>query len=103
MLTRWTSDAEWQVTDYKDRRVVSARASGGQLVLGRLPIGFYRLRPPGANHAVFLAVIDKLRAPTPGTSPISLDVAMAWFYPSDRMAAAGRRQSVCPGRCQLGP
>jgi hypothetical protein len=87
VLTPWPSDTEWQVTDYEDRRVTSTRASGGRLVLGRLPVGFYRLRKPGKDHAVFLAVIDKLCVPTPATSPIALDVAMAWFYPRDRMDA----------------
>jgi hypothetical protein len=88
VLTPWTSDAEWQVTDYEDRRVLSTRAAGGRLVLGRLPVGFYRLQQPAEVPSVFLAVIDKLRAPTPATSSIALDVAMAWFYPRDRMDAA---------------
>ena len=39
------------------------------------------------NQWISLAVIEPLRALTPSTSPIGIDVAMAWFYGPDRMAA----------------
>ena len=82
-----TSEGEWQVTDYEDRRVTSVRAANGRLTLGRLPVGFYRLRQSGQEQAVFVGVIAPLRAATPTTSPIALDVAMAWFYQRNQMDA----------------
>ena len=72
-------EGEWQVTDYEDRRVASVRAANGQLALGRLPVGFYCFANPDRNRLVFVGVIAPLKAATPATSPIALDVAMAWF------------------------
>jgi hypothetical protein len=40
-----------------------------------------------ATNHVSLGVLEPLRAPTPLTSPICIDVGMAWFFPKERMAA----------------
>ena len=61
----------------------------GRAELGKLPVGYYELRGDGGagSNRVTLGVLEPLRAPTPLTSPIAIDVAMAWFFPKERMAA----------------
>ena len=75
----------WRVLDYDDKEVASARVTAGSVALGRLPVGFYRLRADGHSTWISCAVLGPLRAPTPSTSPVAIDVAMAWFYPKDKM------------------
>ena len=78
----------WRAVDYEGRVVAEGRVSGGPIELGRLPVGYYELRrgPGNATNWVSLGVLEGLRAPTPLSSPIGIDVAMAWFYPKDKMA-----------------
>src|SRR3569833_2513120 len=74
--------APWRVTDYEGRQVARGQVPQGRAVLGKLPVGFYELawgNGAGSNH-VSLGVLEPLRAPTPLTSPIGIDVAMAWFF-----------------------
>ncbi len=75
----------WRVMDYDDRELSAVRASGGNVNLGRLPVGFYRLRGEGGSNWISCAVLAPLQAPTPLDSPVGLDVAMAWFYPAPLM------------------
>jgi hypothetical protein len=75
----------WRVCDYDDHELASVRIVGGFAALGRLPVGFYRLREDGHSNWVSCAVLSPLTVPTPLSSPIALDVAMAWFYPTERM------------------
>ena len=79
----------WWVVDYEGRTVAEGRVGAGPVNLGRLPVGYYEiLRNAGqTTNRLSLGVIQGLRAPTPLTSPIGVDVAMAWFYPRDKMAA----------------
>lgn len=77
--------ATWRIFDYDDKEVTSARVAGGSAVLGRLPVGFYRLRQDGHTNWISCAVLAPLQAPTPPTSPVAIDVAMAWFYPKEKM------------------
>ena len=86
------STETWQLLDYDDKTVATFRASGDRLSLGRLPTGFYRLRREGHSEWISCAVLAPLRAPTPSNSPVALDVAMAWFYPQEKMADAS---SLC--------
>jgi len=83
----------WMVLDYDGKTVAGgARAKGagaGPIQLGRLPVGYYELRRVD-NAAVgprvtSIGVLARLQAPTPNTSPIACDVAMAWFYPPEKM------------------
>ncbi|NLE37922.1 MAG: hypothetical protein GX621_07845 [Pirellulaceae bacterium] len=117
-----TADATWRVVDY-DGRVVAEIRGKGKLVLGRLPIGYYELHPARAEAAagrpISLGVVAVLQSPTPATSPIACDVAMAWFYPerlrmvnvASLCALAGLNwvrdrlswPEVEPGRDQLAP
>lgn len=46
---------------------------------GKLPVGYYEARPAQGPRVTF-GVVAPLKSPTPANSPISLDVAMAWFY-----------------------
>ncbi len=86
----------WDLVDYDGRLVGAGAVAGVRLELGRLAPGWYELRRGGAEAAfsnrVSLAVLSPLTSPTPPTSPIALDVAMAWFYPPDQMPAAA---SLC--------
>ena len=80
----------WRAVDYDGTTVAEGRLDeDGGAHLGKLPVGYYELRSgAGADtNRVTLGVLEPLRAPTPLTSPIAIDVAMAWFFPKERMAA----------------
>jgi hypothetical protein len=79
----------WRAVDYEGRTVAEGPVGAGPVVLGRLPVGYYELRRTGANatNRVTIGVLEGLRAPTPLSSPIDIDVAMAWFYPKEKMAS----------------
>lgn len=85
-----SSGAEtWRATDYEGKRVAEGQVEKGRAELGKLPVGYYELAwggGKGSNH-VTLGVLEPLRAPTPLNSPIAIDVAMAWFFPKESMAA----------------
>ena len=74
--------------DYEGRSVAEGRVNAGPIELGRLPVGYYELRRTAgtATNWIPIGVLEGLRAPTPLSSPIGVDVAMAWFYPKDKMA-----------------
>ena len=82
----------WRLQNYEGQTLAELRASEGALALGRLPVGWYRLHQAGDAEAewISLGVIAPLKSRTPKTSPIALDVAMAWFYPAEKMEAAAK-------------
>ena len=84
--------AAWEVVDYDGKKVAEGRTTSGRAEVGALPVGWYEIRWGGAGGGptgrTAAAVLARLKAPTPDTSPIALDVAMAWFYKEDRMPAA---------------
>ncbi len=85
-----TNGAEtWRAIDYEGKTAAEGRVEKGRAELGQLPAGYYELAwGEGAlSNRVSLGVLEALRVPTPLTSPIGIDVAMAWFFPKDRMAA----------------
>jgi hypothetical protein len=98
VVVRLPADAsgDWIAVDFEDRTVATGRAQNGRAALGRLPAGYFELHCAtgrvAATNRTSLGVIPRLRAPTPGTSPIGLDVAMAWFYPEEKMPAVA---SLC--------
>jgi hypothetical protein len=76
--------------DYEESTVAEGRLDeDGRARLGKLPVGYYELLSGAGNgtNRVTLGVLEPLRAPTPLTSPIAIDVAMAWFFPKERMAS----------------
>ena len=79
----------WRAVDYEGKTVVEGRLEKGRAELGKLPVGYYELAwgEAAVSNRVSLGVLEPLRAPTPLTSPIGIDVAMAWFYPKESMAA----------------
>ncbi len=81
------AESNWTLENYEGQKLASIRAEQTQLKVGRLPAGFYRLFPSGSTNWISLAVLAPLQAPTPLDSPIALDVAMAWFYPTNKMDA----------------
>jgi hypothetical protein len=83
------SESAWHLTDYDGRSRGEVKAADGRAALGRLEAGWFRLAQPGRDW-VSLAVLPPLAAPTPRTSPVALDVAMAWFYPEAKMADVAR-------------
>lgn len=78
----------WRLIDYDGKLVARGIFKDGKAELGPLPVGWYKVMR-GAGHwtnKTTLGVVEPLRAPTPVDSPIGIDVAMAWMYPSNRMA-----------------
>ena len=83
--------ATWRVTDYDGKTVAEGRTTSGRAEFGPLPVGWYELRwgeGDSPDRRTSLAVLQRLAAPTPETSPIGIDVAMAWFYKEPQMPAA---------------
>ncbi|MBI5833362.1 MAG: hypothetical protein HZB16_13775 [Armatimonadetes bacterium] len=80
--------ARWVVVDIAGRTVAEGTPTG-RVVLGQPAVGYYELRGLAADGAVRsrsgLAVLNRLVAPTPEDSPISIDVATAWFYQRDQL------------------
>lgn len=80
----------WRAVDYEGTTVAQGRLDeDGRARLGKLPVGYYELLSgagTGTNR-VTLGVVEPLRAPTPLSSPIAVDVALAWFFTKERMAA----------------
>jgi len=85
----------WRALDYDGRKVADGRAAGGRADLGKLPVGWYEVRwgeGDSPDRRIWSAVLQPLAVPTPPSSPIALDVAMAWFYKESQMPAAA---SLC--------
>ncbi|HOM17753.1 MAG TPA: hypothetical protein PLQ00_10510 [Thermoguttaceae bacterium] len=76
---------KWTLLDAEDQVVRQLDLKEPAADLGKLPVGFYRLRTEGQPDWISLGVIAPLQAPTPESSPIALDVAMSWFYPPEKM------------------
>jgi len=97
--TKEEKGGAWRLTDYEGKTVAEGTAADGKATLGKLPVGYYELRRvvDGAPQAkrVTVGVLAPLLSPTPLTSPISIDVASAWFYPS------GSRQEGAASLCAL--
>jgi len=83
--------AAWEAVDYDGKKVAEGKVAGGRAAAGTLGVGWYEIRWTAQEGAaagqVAAAVLAPLKAPTPRTSPIGLDVAMAWFYPEAKMPA----------------
>jgi hypothetical protein len=84
----------WRAVDYEGKVIAEGRAGEGQAKLGHLPVGYYELQrgSEGATNRVSIGVLASLEIPIPATSPVALDVAMAWFYKEPQMAAVA---SLC--------
>lgn len=82
----------WRVTDYDDQPVMTVLATNDRVNLGPLPLGFYRLRSDGFAPWISCGVIAPLKVPSPRTSPVAIDVALAWSYPMKKMDAVA---SLC--------
>src|SRR6266496_6053860 len=82
--------ARWTLFDYEGRILAEPALAEGRAVLGPLPSGFYRLEQAGGSNWISVGVLTPLSTPTPASSPIALDVAMAWFYPQTEMDAVAR-------------
>jgi hypothetical protein len=73
----------WTCVDLEGKQIGEPHPASDILELGKLPIGYYELRGPSPTEKVYIGVIAPLVAPTPMTSPIGVDVGMAWFWPDD--------------------
>jgi hypothetical protein len=78
--------ATWRVTDYAGAVAAEGKTTSGRADVGPLPVGWYELSW-GEGRRVAIGVLEPLKAPTPRTSPIGVDVAMAWFYKEPQMPA----------------
>ena len=79
----------WRAVDYEGRIVAEGRGNAEPIELGRLPVGYYEVwRSAGdATNRLSIGVLEGLHAPTPLSSPIGIDVAMAWFFAKEKMAS----------------
>jgi hypothetical protein len=84
----------WRVIDYAGRGVASGTVANARATVGSLPTGYYEVRwgDESFTNRVSVGIVTPLRTPTPLSSPVGLDVAMAWFYPEPKMEAAA---SLC--------
>jgi hypothetical protein len=82
----------WRLLDYEDRQIMTGQPTNGRLAFGALPVGFYRAQREGDSNWMSLAVLAPLKSASSLQSPVALDVAMAWFYPKEKMEAAS---SLC--------
>lgn len=82
----------WSLRSYEGRELRSGAVLEGRAAPGPLPVGWYELVWRDAvgvsRRTNSLGVLARLRAPTPRSSPIALDVAASWFYKEDQIAAA---------------
>ena len=79
----------WRTVDYEGKLVAEGRGAG-PVRLGRLPVGYYEVRRGEAAvtaKPISLGVLAPLAVPTPKTSPIGIDVAMAWSFKENQMPA----------------
>ncbi len=76
----------WRVVNYENKTIRSGPFKNGKADVGALPVGIYKIvRGEGhITNRVFAGVIEHLKAPTPTTSPIGIDVAMAWCYSKEQ-------------------
>ncbi len=72
----------WRLKDYDGKQVAEVTPINGKVQLGKLPIGYYELYPSKGDR-ITVGVVAPLLAKAPDDSPISSDVAMAWFYPDE--------------------
>lgn len=74
---------DWELRNDGGQLVKRVHANGGKLDLDRLSIGYYEL--DGKGQRITFGVIAPLVERPSASSPIALDVAMAWFYPAAKM------------------
>lgn len=74
---------KWTLFDIENKQVGESHPAAEKVDLGKLPVGYYELRGEQPAEKVYIGVIAPLVAPTPMTSPIGIDVAMAWFWQDD--------------------
>jgi hypothetical protein len=71
----WT---DWRAVDVDGEEVGAGAVNHGVAELGKLPIGYYELRPKAGGERVTAGVVAK-STPVDDT-PVALDAAMSWFY-----------------------
>ena len=76
----------WKLVDYDGKTVRESNYGAEAIAFGKLPVGYYELH--SGTTRVPIGVLAPLKAATPKTSPISIDVAMAWFYKSEAQQRA---------------
>jgi hypothetical protein len=78
----------WQLIDYDGKPIADGTVEDGKARLGRLAVGYYELRQGKLTAAI--GVLAPPRSPI-ASSPIAVDVAMSWFYPTAEEKAAAAR------------
>ncbi len=74
----------WRMHNYDDNIIAKGTIRDGRVELGKLPVGYYKIvrgAPGQYTNRTYIAVLEPLQAPTPKTSPVGIDVGMAWFFP----------------------
>lgn len=81
----------WRLIDYEGNVINSNRLNSDRINLGQLPVGWYEVvcgddqAPLSSRRSV--AVLAPLKRRPSSSSPIAIDVAMAWFYEPSKMPA----------------
>lgn len=75
------------VIDYDGRTLHEHRVEGEKISLGKLEPGYYEVLrgDKQKTNRVSVAILERLRAPTPRSSPICTDAALAWLVPSEQI------------------
>jgi hypothetical protein len=77
----------WRLLDYDGKELGKPVAQEGKLDLGCLSVGFYSVHAESPTRWISCAVLEPLKSPTPYDSPVGIDVAMSWFFPTNEMDA----------------
>jgi hypothetical protein len=71
----WT---DWRAVDVDGKDVGAGAVTQGVAELGKLPIGYYELRPKAGGERITVGVVA--RSTPVDDTPVALDAAMTWFY-----------------------
>lgn len=79
--------ADCLLVDYEGRILRTYSVANGQIILGNLGVGYYELRSEAGQRTnrVSIGVVERLRTPTPRSSPICADAALAWLVPPEQI------------------
>ncbi len=81
----------WQTFNYDEKLIGEGEIQNGKAILGALPVGYYEVSRSGnKTNCVSIGVVEELRVPTPLTSPICTDAALAWLVPPERIEPVAR-------------
>jgi len=79
-----SAQTTWKLLNYEGITLKEGRTENEMAQLGRLPVGYYEIKT-SESARISLGILEPLHALTPTNSPVGIDVAMAWFFPKEKM------------------